>query len=119
MKRLPLFLALLAILAAPALAQRYERHETTTVIVGDQVEVYEEKEVIDEPAFPTFAKADQDGNGYLDRQEARDVGLLEFRQFDTDGDGRIQQSEYEAIPVQPESAADSSPGPGEHSPPEP
>lgn len=46
--------------------------------------------------WPSFQEADKDGNGALDSQEAASVAGLNFSAADSDYDGKLSQSEYEA-----------------------
>jgi len=46
----------------------------------------------------SFPEADADGNGYINRDEARAVGLRDvFEDLDTDADSRLEVSEFEAV----------------------
>lgn len=46
--------------------------------------------------WPSFSQLDQDGTGFITQQEAASVSDLNFMSADTDGDGRLSRSEYEA-----------------------
>lgn len=50
-----------------------------------------------EPAFNSFAETDHDGNGRIDPQEARDAGILTFSAADLNGDGVLDEREYQAV----------------------
>lgn len=46
--------------------------------------------------LPSFKKADQDGNGSLNMQEAQKVGVSkkEFKEEDLDNDGKLTKYDY-------------------------
>lgn len=45
---------------------------------------------------PSFAEADRDGDGFIDQSEAERVPNLDVAGMDTDQDGRLSRTEFEA-----------------------
>jgi len=43
-----------------------------------------------------FSQMDQDGNGYIDEKEASGISGLDMQSADTDGDGQLSRTEFEA-----------------------
>ncbi|HEY8554220.1 MAG TPA: EF-hand domain-containing protein [Burkholderiales bacterium] len=43
-----------------------------------------------------FSQLDQDGNGYIDEKEASGISGLDMQSADTDGDGQLSRTEFEA-----------------------
>lgn len=46
--------------------------------------------------WSSFGKVDANSNGYIEQSEAASVSGLDFNATDSDSDGRISRSEYEA-----------------------
>lgn len=46
--------------------------------------------------WPSFSKADTDGNGMVSKEEAGSVKGLDFSKADQNSDGQLSKSEYEA-----------------------
>lgn len=50
-----------------------------------------------------FIKADANGDGVVDKAEAKAAGLSQsFAQADTNQDGKLDQSEFSALEIQPQ-----------------
>lgn len=47
-------------------------------------------------AATSFSDLDKNGNGYVDADEAEGVAGLDVKAADTDGDGRLSRTEFEA-----------------------
>ncbi|HEX7045663.1 MAG TPA: hypothetical protein VF203_13735 [Burkholderiales bacterium] len=47
-------------------------------------------------ASGAFSQADQDGNGYIDEKEASEISGLDMQSADTDSDGQLSRTEFEA-----------------------
>lgn len=48
-------------------------------------------------SWQSFDQMDKNKDGVLDKSEARPIAGLSFKSADTDNDGRISQSEYQAV----------------------
>lgn len=67
---------------------------------GDREDVIGDGEIIDEPGEPEgnmFQGADTNGDGFLSAEEFMAAWTgVEMSPYDTDGDGRVSQAEYDA-----------------------
>ena len=50
-----------------------------------------------EPAFNSFEETDDNRDGRINPIEARDAGILTFRVADLDGNGWLDEQEYQAV----------------------
>ena len=85
---------LLAIAASTAFAQG-----KTTIVTIQEDKVIDVQQVDNPPpqnAFNTFEETDNDADGRISREEARDAGILTFAGVDLDGNGWLDRQEYEA-----------------------
>lgn len=65
-------------------------------INGQVVEVQQHDKPI-KPAFNSFAETDANSDGRINRTEARDAGILAFSVADLDGNGWLDEQEYDAV----------------------
>lgn len=86
----PAVFLVVAMLAFGAVAQE----RTVIEMSGGRVTDVEKVRVPPPDVFATFAQADADGNGCVDRQEAYDVGILNFKYFARRG--CLDEAAYEA-----------------------
>lgn len=98
MMRSALLLSALLALAGTAAADQVSSTTTRVTVTGDDAKVTQETKSFSHPAVPSFEEADADRDGTLSRQEARDVGLLEFDVADVNKDGWLNREEYDASP---------------------
>lgn len=70
----------------------------TTIIKKIDGEVVEVQMVDKEVpyAFNSFAESDADGDGRISAAEARDAGILSLAKVDRNGDGWLDEAEYQA-----------------------
>lgn len=64
----------------------------------------------------SFSSVDKDGNGYVDANEAAGISGLDMKAADTDADGRLSRTEFEAAVQGGASSGGSSSSPGSSSP---
>lgn len=82
-----------------ALTGAYAQSVETTVVIQD---TKDGEQVVDvryrtvEPSFEidSFAEADANGDGCLDRSEARDKGILDFDRFTVTNKSCLNEDEY-------------------------
>ncbi len=78
---------------------------TETIITQSPSGEILEVEKVERPppdAFMSFEEADLNGDGRVDRAEARNAGILGFDKVDTNGDGFLDRPEYEAAGSTPD-----------------
>lgn len=59
-------------------------------------------------AMPSFSQADSDGNGVIDQNEAGAVTGLDMSSADSNSDGQLSRTEYEAATMRQGSSGSSS-----------
>jgi hypothetical protein len=90
------YFLLLSLLLMAAVSHAQSKVTVIKQVDGQTVEVQQYDKPIT-PAFNSFAETDTDGNGLIDRQEAREAGILAFSVADLDGDDGLDEQEYQAV----------------------
>lgn len=85
MKRSLILLAMLSLSSLALAQQTGTRTQTVIDLSGNRVVGVQQEQVPLREAFPTFAEADLNGDGCVNRQEAFNVGILNFAKFARNG----------------------------------
>jgi len=99
----PVLLMIAVLLCSQAVLARQDTVITTTD--GQVTSVEKIDRPPPESAFMSFEEADKNGDGCVDRQEARDAGILRFGRFDRRGTGCLNREEFREAAVTPDGPA--------------